>query len=90
MANSSIYAAFERMWQHVVAALGNKSDTTHDHDSKYDAIGAADTALTSANAYTDSEITEWVGDKTVSEQIGDALSEINYPVISVNGKTGAV
>ena len=24
MANSSIYAAFERMWQHVIIALGNK------------------------------------------------------------------
>ena len=26
MANTSILAAFERMWQHVVAALGNKAD----------------------------------------------------------------
>lgn len=27
MANTSILAAFERMWQHVVAALSNKADT---------------------------------------------------------------
>lgn len=26
MANTSIYAAFERMWQHIVARLGNKVD----------------------------------------------------------------
>ena len=26
MANTSIYAAFERMWQHIVSALGNKAD----------------------------------------------------------------
>ena len=26
MANPSIYAAFERMWQHVVAAIGNKAE----------------------------------------------------------------
>ena len=31
MANMSILAAFERMWLHVVAALGNKSDKNHTH-----------------------------------------------------------
>lgn len=31
MANSSILAAFERMWQHVVAALANKADVNHSH-----------------------------------------------------------
>ena len=35
MANPSIYAAFERMWQHVVAVVGNKSDIGHTHDDKY-------------------------------------------------------
>lgn len=35
MANTSIYAAFERMWQHVVAKLGNKSDINHDHGDLY-------------------------------------------------------
>lgn len=32
MANASILAAFERMWQHIVVALGNKSDIDHTHD----------------------------------------------------------
>lgn len=31
MANTSILAAFERMWQHIVAALGDKSDISHIH-----------------------------------------------------------
>lgn len=31
MANTSILNAFERMWQHVVAALSNKSDKDHKH-----------------------------------------------------------
>lgn len=31
MANQSISAAFERMWQHIVAALSNKSDIGHNH-----------------------------------------------------------
>lgn len=37
-----------------------------------DASGSANTALTNAKAYTDAEITEWVGDKKVSEQIASA------------------
>ena len=40
-----------------------------------DASGAANTALTNAKAYTDAEITEWVGDKTVSEQISTAVAK---------------
>ena len=31
MANTSILAAFERMWQHIVAALSNKSNVDHTH-----------------------------------------------------------
>lgn len=33
MANTSIYAAFERFWQHVVAALSAKADTQHSHST---------------------------------------------------------
>ena len=32
MANQSIYNAFERMWLHVMAALGKKADVSHMHD----------------------------------------------------------
>ena len=32
MANSSIYAAFDRMWQHVVSKVGTKADIDHTHD----------------------------------------------------------
>jgi hypothetical protein len=35
MANTSILAAFERMWQHVVAIVSNKSDKNHNHDESY-------------------------------------------------------
>lgn len=31
MANASIKAAFERMWQHITTALNNKSDSDHSH-----------------------------------------------------------
>lgn len=39
-----------------------------------DASGAANTALSNAKAYTDAEITEWVGDKTVAAQISTAIA----------------
>lgn len=35
MANKSIYDAFERMWQHIIAVAGGKSDRIHDHDDIY-------------------------------------------------------
>lgn len=28
MTNASIYAAFERMWQHIISALSNKANKT--------------------------------------------------------------
>ena len=31
MANASIKAAFERMWQHITSVLNNKSDSDHSH-----------------------------------------------------------
>jgi hypothetical protein len=31
MANASILAAFERMWQHITAALSGKADSNHTH-----------------------------------------------------------
>ena len=31
MANPSIYAAFERMWAHVINRIGQKADVVHNH-----------------------------------------------------------
>jgi hypothetical protein len=39
-----------------------------------DASGSANTALNNAKVYTDAEIAEWVGDKTVSAQISAAVA----------------
>lgn len=33
MANTSIFAAFERMWQHIVALVGGKANAEHEHDN---------------------------------------------------------
>lgn len=48
MANTSIYAAFERMWQHVVTRLSDKSDINHTHDEYY-TEGEIDSKLSSIN-----------------------------------------
>ena len=45
--------------------LAAKSDSTHNHNSSYDAKGAAENALSSANAYTDTAI------DTLSEVVSD-------------------
>lgn len=56
MANISILAAFERMWQHITTALNNKSDISHNHNDIYDAVGSADAALTSAKSYSNTNL----------------------------------
>ena len=45
-----------------------------------DASGSAATALNSAKSYTDSEISQWIGDKTVAEQISISANEITSSV----------
>lgn len=49
MANTSILAAFERMWQHVVAVVGSKSDLDHTHDDRYYTETEVDTKLDTVN-----------------------------------------
>lgn len=45
MTNTSIVAAFERMWLHVVSAIRNKSDVSHTHDERYYTESEIDTKL---------------------------------------------
>lgn len=53
MANPSIFAAFERMWQHVVSALGHKAEIDHDHNDTYYTEAEIDEQLSSVNAAID-------------------------------------
>lgn len=79
MTNQSIKNAFERFWQHTVAKVGEKADIDHVHtaeDIGADVAGSADGALNAAKAYTDGEITEWVGDTPVSTQINTAVANL--------------
>ena len=58
--------------------LAGKADTSHTHTGVYDANGAAASALTSANAYTDSKIDALVGEgaSTTLDTIGEISSAI--------------
>lgn len=55
MANTSILAAFERMWQHVVTALSSKADVS-DVDAKMDATNPTGTGSFSLNRKADTTI----------------------------------
>ena len=54
MANTSIYNAFSRFWQHVLSALGNKADASHTHSDLQTQIDTLNSnkADTSALAFT--------------------------------------
>lgn len=41
MANQSIFNAFERMWQHIIAKISTKADVDHNHDDIYELKGAS-------------------------------------------------
>lgn len=56
MANTSIFAAFERMWQHILSKLGNKSDVGHNHDNMYYTEAEVDTKVSDLNTLISSNL----------------------------------
>lgn len=49
MANTSIKAAFERMWQHVIAKLGDKANIDHNHNEMYYTESEIDSKISAVN-----------------------------------------
>lgn len=70
MANTSIYAAFERLWQHVVAKLGDKANADHSHDDVYYTETEIDAKFSEVE-----DLKTLVGDTPVSEQINNAIAD---------------
>ena len=50
MANTSIFAAFERFWQHVVVKLGDKANLDHTHDDLYYTEAEVDEKISEVSA----------------------------------------
>jgi hypothetical protein len=83
MANNSIFSAFERMWQHVTAALGTKADSsyvTSELAKKSDAGHTHTVSHAPAGTVSTPELTG----TQVTTQVPDTTN-----VTSVNSMTGA-
>ena len=65
---ATLESEIDSMMADLNAAIDEKSDSTHNHDSKYDEKGSAAGALTSANEYTD----------TVAGELSDGFSNVIY------------
>ena len=74
MANPSIYAAFERMWQHVIAAIGSKANLDHNHDDEYYTEVEIDAMFAEVGGKADAEHTHVIDDV---ENLQVNLDEIN-------------
>ena len=78
MANPSILAAFERMWQHVVVLAGHKADANHSHDDLYYTESEIDTKLegkaAADHAHNDKYYTEAEVDNRFT-QLGKGIVE---------------
>ena len=76
MANTSLLAAFERMWQHVTYALIGKSDISHNHNDTYYTESEIDTKISSVNTSITNITngTTKVGKATVADSAATATS----------------
>lgn len=73
MANTSIVAAFDRMWQHITSALSNKSDISHNHNDIY---------------YTELEINNKLSDVNTSvANIYETKDNANSKLVEAKGYT---
>ena len=91
MANNSIFAAFERMWQHITIALGNKSDVSHTHDASDVGALPATTVIPDAlsdlaadsthRTVTDAEKATWNAKSDFSGSYNDLTNKPTIPSI---------
>ena len=77
MANTSIYNAFERLWQHVVAIVGEKAELKHRHDiqdvdgmdQKLEPFALKEDVKNSDWAQNDAEQPDYIKNRTHYEEI---------------------
>lgn len=76
MANSSIYAAFERMWQHIVALVGTRAESNHKHDDMYYTEAEVDAKLDQIGSDYEA------ADATLSTTLTNSIDEVQGNLIS--------
>lgn len=65
------------------SALNAKSDTTHNHNSSYDTKGSAESALSSAKEYTDTEIDTLSGTVATKANASDLTSHTGNTTVHI-------
>ena len=89
MANTSIYAAFERMWQHVITKVSEKADKVHAHNEY-------ETKTNATNKYN--ELSAKIGESTGFDpdliggtvEITDGNPEKDATVLTVNPEAAEI
>lgn len=93
VANATLNEEFEAVANAMSAlelSIDSKADSDHNHDSSYDSIGSAETALATSKEYTDTKVASMVFIGTYAEyQTANANGEIpiNTFVILTDGET---
>lgn len=85
MANKSIYDAFERMWQHITAVAGGKSDKNHNHDDLYYTESEVDNLLENIGLDKKADL---VDGKVPSSQLPSYVDDVIEGTISTFPSTG--
>jgi hypothetical protein len=88
MANTSIFAAFERMWQHIISALSTKAEKTEipTNASELNAVAYTVQSLTDEQK-AQARVNIGVGESSFSGNYNDLTDKPNIPSISVDGET---
>lgn len=92
MANQSIFAAFERMWQHVTNALSGKANASHTHDYIPNSLkGAANglAELDSSGKVPSSQLPSYVDDVIQGTYVS-TTSFKNASGTVITGETGKI
>lgn len=85
MANPSIFAAFERMWQHVIAAVGSKANIDHTHDEYCTEIDV-DTKLESKSDTNHNHDDKYETKDDASKKLEDAIEYTDEQVENLQGQ----
>lgn len=80
MTNSSIYAAFERMWQHIVALVGTRVDSHASNTSNPHSVTKAQVGLENVENKSSATILSEMTKENVTTALGHEPSAVTLRV----------